>query len=187
MEYLKHSFNKEHNEYRKDYDDIGSFFFGIVGGRQYQAEELKEFKEKFNKKIKNLKQLRAKTDLLEQSSDIVKIDTKQSIELNKSQVFIVHGHDEEAKTKLARFVEKLGFEVIILHEQVSSSKTIVEKIEDYSNVGFGIILYTSCDVGAKNTDNPQLESRARQNVVFEHGFLIGKVGRSNVCALVSHP
>ncbi|MFT5761275.1 MAG: putative nucleotide-binding protein [Polaribacter sp.] len=105
-------------------------------------------------------------------------------ELDLSKVFIVHGHDDEAKSKTARFVEKLGFEAIILHEQASSSKTIIEKIEEYSNVGFGIILYTPCDVGAKQNKNIDLKPRARQNVVFEHGFLIGKIGRSNVCALV---
>lgn len=112
--------------------------------------------------------------------------TKPKIEkvLNKSKVFIVHGHDEEAKSKTARFVEKLGFEAIILHEQASSSKTIIEKIEEYSNVGFGIILYTPCDIGAKQTEKPEYKSRARQNVVFEHGFLIGKLKRNNVCALV---
>ena len=184
LEYLKHSFNKEQNEYRKNYDDTGSFFFGIIGGRQSPAEELKEFKEKINSKVKNLKQLRAKTGLLKQSSDVVVTESKKAIELDKSQVFIVHGHDDEAKSKTARFVEKLGFEAIILHEKASGSKTIIEKIEEYSNVGFGIILYTPCDIGAKQTDKPDLKSRARQNVVFEHGFLIGKIGRSNVCALV---
>ncbi|MEH7482868.1 nucleotide-binding protein [Neobacillus drentensis] len=56
--------------------------------------------------------------------------------------------------------------------------------EKYSNVGFGIVLYTPCDVGAKNETEPKLQTRARQNVVFEHGFLMGKIGRSNVCALV---
>ena len=61
---------------------------------------------------------------------------------------------------------------------------IIEKIEEYSNVGFGIILYTPCDIGGKNTPEPDMQLRARQNVVFEHGFLIGKIGRGNVCALV---
>lgn len=104
--------------------------------------------------------------------------------LNLSQVFIVHGHNEEVKVKVARFIEKLGFEPIILHEQASSGNTIIEKIEEYSNVGFGIVLYTPCDIGAKQTETPELKSRARQNVVFEHGYLIGKIGRKNVCALV---
>jgi predicted nucleotide-binding protein len=110
--------------------------------------------------------------------------SKSNVELDKSQVFIVHGHDEEAKSKTARFVEKLGFDAIILHEKASSSKTIIEKIEEYSNVGFGIVLYTPCDTGAKQSENPEYKSRARQNVVFEHGFLIGKLKRKNVCALV---
>jgi len=183
-EYLKQAFNKENNEYKKSYDDVGSFFFGSLGGRKSPAQELKEFKDKINNKVSNLKKLRAKTDLLKTSLATSIVYNKGTIELDKSQVFIVHGHDDVAKTKTARFVEKLGFEAIILHEQASSSKTIIEKIEEYSNVGFGIILYTPCDIGGKQIVNPDLKSRARQNVVFEHGFLIGKIGRSNVCALV---
>jgi predicted nucleotide-binding protein len=103
---------------------------------------------------------------------------------NLNQVFVVHGHNEEAKVKVARFIEKLGFEPIILHEQANSGDTIIEKIEKFSNVGFGVVLYTACDVGAKKEATPDLKLRARQNVIFEHGFLIGKLSRSNVCALV---
>ena len=99
-----------------------------------------------------------------------------------TQVFIVHGHDELAKTEVARFVEKLGFEAIILSEQPNEGKTIIEKIEEYSNVDFGIVLYTPCDVGAES-GSKDFKNRARQNVVFEHGFLIGKLGRDRVHAL----
>jgi predicted nucleotide-binding protein len=105
------------------------------------------------------------------------------VEVDKTKVFVVHGHDDLAKTEVARFIEKLDFEPIILHEQASAGKTIIEKIEEHSNVGFGVVLYTPCDYGAKK-DDTNVQPRARQNVVFEHGFLIGKIGRRNVCALV---
>ena len=65
--------------------------------------------------------------------------------------------------------------------------TIIEKIENYSNdVGFGIVLYTPDDMGnvKVEADKGELKHRARQNVVFEHGFLIGKIGRENVTPLV---
>ena len=101
-----------------------------------------------------------------------------------SKVFIVHGHDDGAVDKVAIFVSKLGFEAIILHEQSSSGDTIIEKIIRYSDVGFGIVLYTECDIGGVKADPQTLNPRARQNVVFEHGFLIGKIGRENVVALV---
>lgn len=107
-----------------------------------------------------------------------------ALTLDKGKVFIVHGRDDLAKIETARFVEQMGFEPIVLHEQASSGSTIIEKIEKYSNVGFGVVLYTPCDIGAESTDAPKLKSRARQNVVFEHGFLNGKLGRQNVCALV---
>ncbi len=112
-------------------------------------------------------------------------ETKQStVHLNNQQVFIVHGHDEIAKLDMAKFIKKLGLEPVILHEQASSGKTIIEKIEAYSDVGFAVVLYTPCDIGSKKSEEPILKSRARQNVVFEHGYLIGKLGRPRVTALV---
>ncbi|NOH50050.1 nucleotide-binding protein [Vibrio rotiferianus] len=99
-----------------------------------------------------------------------------------NKVFIVHGHDELAKVTLARFLDQVGLEPIILHEQASSSQTIIEKIESYSDVGYAIVLYTPCDIGSKSGGEPT--PRARQNVVFEHGYFIGKLGRSKVSALV---
>jgi predicted nucleotide-binding protein len=105
-------------------------------------------------------------------------------DLDLSKVFIVHGHDALLKTEVARFIEKLKLEPIILHEKANSGETIIEKIEKHSNVGFGIVLYTPCDFGAINGKTSDLKPRARQNVIFEHGFLIGKIGRKNVCAIV---
>ncbi len=113
-----------------------------------------------------------------------KSNTEKSKESEPPRVFIVHGHDESAQNKAARFLEKLGFEAIILHEKASSGRTIIEKIEHYSDVGFAIILYTPDDVGNVKSEPDNLNVRARQNVVFEHGYLIGRLGRQNVSALV---
>ncbi len=100
------------------------------------------------------------------------------------KVFIVHGKDDGVKLEVARCIEKMGFEPVILHEQASGGLTIIEKIEKYSDVGFGIILYTPCDISYERDDEDSKKFRARQNVVFEHGYLIARLGRDNVCALV---
>jgi len=105
---------------------------------------------------------------------------------NKRKVFIVHGRDNEAKQEVARFLSGLGLEPIILHEQASAGMTIIEKIERYANdADFALVLYTPCDHGrgVHETKVPA-RNRARQNVVFEHGYLMAKLGRENVCALV---
>lgn len=101
----------------------------------------------------------------------------------KNKIFIVHGHDESAKQTVARFLEQCGFEAVILHEQADGGRTIIEKIECYTDVVFAIILYTPCDIG-RAKEEKKGKARARQNVVFEHGYLIGKLGRNRVCALV---
>ncbi|CQH07077.1 Predicted nucleotide-binding protein containing TIR-like domain [Yersinia enterocolitica] len=117
----------------------------------------------------------------------VKLEEKEQKQINaidRKKVFIVHGQDDSARLEVAVFLNKLGLEPIVLHEQASSGSTIIEKIEEYTNVGFGVVLYTPCDIGAKQSNNPEYKPRARQNVVFEHGYLIGKLSRKNVCALV---
>ena len=105
------------------------------------------------------------------------------VKKDRTSVFIVHGHDNEAKLEVARLIEKLGIIPIILHEQPNQGQTIIEKIESHSDVGFAVILYTPCDFG-KAANESEHKPRARQNVVFEHGYFVAKIGRKNVCALL---
>lgn len=99
-----------------------------------------------------------------------------------NKVFVVHGHDEGAKESVARFLEKVGVEAVILHEKATEGRTLIEKLEHYSSVDFAVILLTADDVGgAKGSDT--LQARARQNVVLELGYFFGKLGRGHVCAL----
>lgn len=97
-------------------------------------------------------------------------------------IFIVHGHDGEARETVARFIERLGFKPIILHEQANRGRTIIEKVEANSDVGFAIVLLTPDDEG-RVTGSSDFEPRARQNVLLELGYFIGRLGRENVCAL----
>jgi predicted nucleotide-binding protein len=100
------------------------------------------------------------------------------------RIFLVHGHDEVAVHETARFLEKLEQDVLILREQPNEGRTIIEKFEDYSDVGFAVVLLTADDRGgpAGCSFEDQL-SRARQNVIFELGYFIGRLGRNRVCAL----
>ncbi len=117
--------------------------------------------------------------------DSIKVKTEEGGKMSNKKVFIVHGHDKMAKMEVARFIEKFGLEAIILHEQPNSGKTIIEKIEANSDVQYAVVLYTPCDMGrAKEEGVDEEKERARQNVVFEHGYLIGKLGRDKVSALV---
>ncbi len=99
-----------------------------------------------------------------------------------SKIFIVHGHDEGARQTVARFIEHIGFEVIILSEQVNQGRTIIEKIEAHDDVGFAVVLLTPDDLGGKTADT--LQPRARQNVLLELGYFLGRLGRKRVCTLV---
>jgi predicted nucleotide-binding protein len=99
------------------------------------------------------------------------------------RVFVVHGHDEAAKEAVARFLAKLHLEPVILHEQPNQGRTIIEKFEENAAVDFAVILLTPDDSGHPSGSPEHSKSRARQNVVFELGYFVGRLGRTRVCAL----
>ncbi|HVJ54131.1 MAG TPA: nucleotide-binding protein [Aliidongia sp.] len=102
---------------------------------------------------------------------------------NSRKVFVVHGHDEAARLSVARFLEKIGLEAIILSEQPDQGRTIIEKFEEcVADVGFAVVLLTPDDLGGVATA-PVTGSRARQNVIFELGYFAGKLGRGRACLM----
>jgi len=99
-----------------------------------------------------------------------------------NKIFIVHGRNEAAKQAVARFVTDLGLTPVVLAEQPSRSATVIEKLEKNTDVAFAVVLLTSDDIGKLAGDDAPLAPRARQNVVFELGYFIGRLGRERVCA-----
>lgn len=96
-----------------------------------------------------------------------------------NRIFIVHGRDNEPKEAAARFLDSLGYEPVILHEQANRGRTIIEKFrEEAADVGFAVVLMTPDDV------MPSGEFRARQNVILELGFFLGQLGPDRVAAIV---
>jgi predicted nucleotide-binding protein len=103
-------------------------------------------------------------------------------------VFLVHGHNGAAKHEVARFVERItGKAPVILDEQTSRGRTLIEKFETHAaTAAYAIVLATPDDVGRINGTDPATDQpRARQNVVFELGYFFGKLGRDRVTVLNS--
>lgn len=122
---------------------------------------------------------------LEQPSELVKSDLLQrSKVVSSNRIFVAHGHDEEMKQAAARTLETVGLEPVILHEEPSQGRTLIEKFTDHSDVSFAVVLLSPDDM-AYPRDGSQKDARprARQNVIFELGFFVGKLGRSHVFAL----
>jgi len=128
------------------------------------------------------------TELLKVIGQMKSQESSFSATPNKSstgnRVFLVHGHDEANLQACARFLEKLELTVTILHEKPNQGRTLIEKFVDHSDVAFAVVLLTADDQGGPvSVACEHQRPRARQNVVFELGFFLGKLGRSRVCAL----
>jgi predicted nucleotide-binding protein len=160
-----------------------------VIGREYPLQEVKQATQKGIDdgiiKLESLKEI-----LQEKFDDIPKEESafyaepiKNTVTVTNREVFIVHGHDEAAKLAVDSFLKKLDLIPIILHEQSNKGRTIIEKFEEHSDVGFAVVLMTPDDVGASTGDKENPKPRARQNVILELGFFLGKLGRKHVCSL----
>lgn len=151
------------------------------------GEKLQANRDNIRDKIKRLRSIRDRLELIPVSAGVAaKPPTPARSHTNR--VFVVHGHDEATRETVARFLERLDVDAIILHEKPTEGRTIVEKLEHYSDVDFAVVLLTPDDIGVSKTEDlANLQPRARQNVVLELGFFVGKLGRSHVCALYQGP
>ena len=132
--------------------------------------------------------LLAAIDILE-NIPTSKFSDLKVIDKSNSRVFIVHGHDDVLKSQLEIFLAEIGLEPIVLHRKADEGLTIIEKFEKHSDVGYAFILLTPDDVGYTVSEDSlldterQKEKRARQNVIFEFGYFVAKLGRQRVCCL----
>ncbi len=102
----------------------------------------------------------------------------------RTKVFVVHGRDEAMKQAVARTIEQLELKPIILHEEADQGRTIIEKFTQCSDVGFSVVLMSPDDLAYPKEAKPEeAKLRARQNVILELGYFLGKLGRKNVMAL----
>jgi predicted nucleotide-binding protein len=111
-------------------------------------------------------------------------DSADQLPLKAHRAFVVHGHDVAFREAVARFLERVGIQPIVLHEQASEGRTIAEKLDHYSDVDFAVVLLTPDDVGGlTGISSDGLRSRPRQNAILELGYFTGKLGRNRVCAM----
>lgn len=188
-ELIKQSFNNPENESYKKYLKV-NYGAGIADSlnRNINTATL-DYKlnltfGKFKNSIRYLKKLKNRIPLLKTTETVEKMESSNTKKKKFTNTgFIVHGHDDNLKLEVARFLEKqLLKDAIILHEKANRGKTVIEKFEEFSTVDFAIALWTKDDLGkASKEDN--LKPRARQNVIFETGFFIGKISRENVIIL----
>jgi len=139
--------------------------------------------EKLDARIGFLSSIVDRLDLYSAEDPAERTSRVNSSAKDLTQAFVVHGRDEAAKESAARFLERLGIRPIILHEQASRGKTIIEKLEHYADVPFAVVLLTPDDEGRQAGSNTELRPRARQNVILELGYFVGLLKRERVCAL----
>lgn len=173
-------------EYRRYSVDSLNNNSNVIGLDAWSIEEIRKgYKEGIDRCLSRLRTLRDyfEESIADSEGQLEAISSDSQPIVPSRRVFVVHGHDNGVKDTVARYLTKLDLEPIILHEAPNQGRTILEKFEAYSNVAFAIVLFTPDDEGYPAGRSNEMKSRARQNVVLELGFFMGKLGRQRVCVL----
>jgi predicted nucleotide-binding protein len=104
-------------------------------------------------------------------------------QLSRGDILLVHGREEATKESLLEFLGTLGLHPLVLHEQPDGGKSMIEKFGESPGIHFAIILLTPDDIAAPRHKPKERQLRVSQNVIFELGYFMGKLGRGRVCAL----
>ena len=100
------------------------------------------------------------------------------------RVFVVYGHDIDAREELELILRRVKANPIILQNLPGKGDTLIEKLESLTDADFACVLLTPDDVGAAKCKRDKVRPRARQNVVLELGMVLSRLGRRRVAILV---
>lgn len=177
-EIFTRSFQEPNNTDLRRYEQTG-YIAVFTGHEDFVAEQ----KETIRKKVSYMEGFIKRIHLIPCIAEVA-VESNKHKSTTSKKIFIVHGHDVNTRTEVENFVRSIGYEPIILCKRADMGNTIIEKIErEAKDVCYSIVIYTSCDLG-KDKEGEELHPRARQNVVFEHGFMCAHLGRSRVTALL---
>jgi hypothetical protein len=104
-------------------------------------------------------------------------------QLLRSNILLIHGQDGTAKVSVLEFIEKLGLRALVPHEQGNGGKDLIEKFRDPSNIQFAIVLFTPDDAITPQDKPAGRRTRPIQDIIFEFGYVVAKLGHERVCAL----
>ncbi len=99
----------------------------------------------------------------------------------RSRVFVTHGHNDALRTEVVDLLDRVDLDPVVLQDQANRGKTVIEKFEQHAQVAAAVVILSSDDTGGKSAEDQR--PRARQNVLIELGYFLGKLGRNNVVIL----
>ena len=138
------------------------------------AEVINEKIEAFQHSLEQVTKFSDQMQKMDKAPKFPSVDSKK--------IFIVHGFEKTMLQPMTYTLATLGLELILSHER-TSQETIAQKLSANPDVGFAIVLLTEDDIGYRKDQPDMAKLRAKQNVVYELGYLIGKLGRDRVFVL----
>ena len=99
---------------------------------------------------------------------------KRAMAVAEHKIFLVYANDLGMKDELSTFLSRVEISPIVLKESAASSISLMDELEKYDDVQYGIVML-----------NPDA-SGISESTIYELGLIVGKLGRNRVCGLVKN-
>lgn len=101
-----------------------------------------------------------------------------------NRVLLIHGSDDKMKEKVSGVLKKWGLTVILSFDRENFHKPLAQKMTEFSDAAF-VIALLSFDGYFYGKDQKVKDAKfvSQPNVIFELGFMLGKLGRDKVFVL----
>lgn len=188
-DYYKWSdFNDQLLKRRFSTDELAKGYRDFIASGSFDQsfpEQVRELHDDIRRKLRRLESVREQLPLFDEPPSPVSPAVAARPSKSAKEIFVVHGHDDVRKLEVAQFLERVtGIRPLVLHEQPSEGRTIIEKLEHYSErASFAVVLLTADDEGRRRDSEDSLLPRGRQNVVLELGYFIARLSRAKVVLL----
>lgn len=104
--------------------------------------------------------------------------------VRSNQIFLINGSDPNMKLDVVQKLEMLDLDPIILDEKKDEELTIIDRINEFCNISFAVILLSPDEITYPKEKTPNdAKYGPKQKVIFELGYFIGRLGKQNVVAI----
>lgn len=153
--------------------------FALVLKRKiYLSDMVKDFRELVKSKVKHLEAIVNRLTIVTDIDFDIHHDEISYLSSTDNKAVVLHG-SKKIRDFVAKVLEENQMEAVVLKDKSG----VIDDFDNHEDAHHFIVILSNDDIGAAKSKINNLKPRARQNVILELGYILGKIGSGKVIIL----